>query len=503
MPTYIAIDLKSFYASAECAARGLDPLNVNLVVADQSRTTKTICLAVSPALKSFGVPGRPRLFEVEQQVARVNRERAAKFFNHRLSPQKSVKKDELLERTGLRVDYLVVPPRMRFYLEESAKIYALYLRFVAPDKIHVYSIDEVFIDASDYLAAHPHITARTLAKQIIQTIQTVSKITATAGIGPNLYLAKVAMDIVAKKIPGDSDGVRIAEMNVPAYRRLLWAHQPLTDFWRVGKGTVKRLHQLGLETMGDVARCSLAPLDAPVNVETLYQTFGKRAALLIDHAWGEETATIKDIKAYRASEHGIYSSQVLPHPYPFSKARQVIAEMADDLALQLVKRHALTQRVQVGISYDVSNFHLANYQGPTTTDFYGRRVPKPGHGATNLPALTAASSELQSALVALFDTQANRRLTVRKLTVIANQLVDEGAAKNTVKTEQLDLFADPDQVDQAIKKDQSARDQERRVQETMLALQKRFGKNVITRANALLDGATTRKRNDEIGGHQA
>lgn len=502
MPTYIAIDLKSFYASAECAARGLDPLNVNLVVADESRTAKTICLAVSPALKSFGIPGRPRLYAVQQQVAQVNRDRATKFANHRLSPQKSVYKDQLLARPGLRVDYLVVPPRMRYYLQESAKIYEIYLRFVAPKHIHVYSIDEVFIDASDYLATHPGTSARELARKIIQTIQAVAQITATAGIGSNLYLAKVAMDIVAKKISADARGVRIAEMDVASYRRHLWAHQPLTDFWRIGRGTMKRLNQLGITTMGDLARCSLAPLDAPVNVETLYQHFGKRAALLIDHAWGFEDTTIADIKAYRSSEHGIYSSQVLPHPYPFAKARQVVTEMADDLALQLINRHARTQRVQIRVSYDVSNFHRANYQGPTTTDFYGRQVPKPDHGAANLPALTAATSELQTALLALFDAQANRHLTVRKLTVIANHLVDATAAKQQVKTEQLDLFATPEPA-ATTPAGQGTREQEYRVQATMLALQKCFGKNAVTRANVLRAGATTRKRNHEIGGHQA
>ncbi|ADJ41580.1 UMUC domain protein DNA-repair protein [Limosilactobacillus fermentum CECT 5716] len=312
--TYIAIDLKSFYASAECAAHGLDPLNANLVVADASRTDKTICLAVSPALKSFGVPGRPRLFEVNQQVDRVNRQRAAKFANRRLAKTRSIYKDELESRTGLRVDFMIVPPRMRYYLQVSAKIYEIYLRFIPPEKIHVYSIDEVFIDATDYLATH-HESAHALAKKMIQAIQAEFGITATAGIGTNLYLAKVAMDIVAKKIPGDADGVRIVAMTEQDYRRLLWAHQPLTDFWRIGRGYARRLEKLGLHTMGDIARCSLGTLSDPQNEEVLYREFGKHAQLLINHAWGYEAATIEDIKNYRASEHGIYSGQVLMKPY--------------------------------------------------------------------------------------------------------------------------------------------------------------------------------------------
>lgn len=501
--TYIAIDLKSFYASAECAAHGLDPLNANLVVADASRTDKTICLAVSPALKSFAVPGRPRRFEVNQQVDRVNRQRAAKFANRRLAKTRSIYKDELERRTGLRVDFMIVPPRMRYYLQVSAKIYEIYLRFIPPEKIHVYSIDEVFIDATDYLATH-HESAHALAKKMIQAIQAEFGITATAGIGTNLYLAKVAMDIVAKKIPGDVDGVRIVAMTEQDYRRLLWAHQPLTDFWRIGRGYARRLEKLGLHTMGDIARCSLGTLSDPQNEEVLYREFGKHAQLLINHAWGYEAATIEDIKNYRASEHGIYSGQVLMKPYTIPQARQVISEMSADLSLQLVKRHALTNQIALLLSYDVKSISYAsNYHGPIVTDFYGRQVPKPDHGGANLPDLTSSPRELRGAFLDLYDRIANWDLLIRKVTVIANHLVDEEEAAKQVRTEQLNLFEDPHQKVAEQQSAQSTRDQEHEVQELVLKLQEQYGKNAIIRAADLLDGSTTRKRNDEIGGHKA
>lgn len=501
--TYIAIDLKSFYASAECAAHGLDPLNANLVVADPTRTDKTICLAVSPALKSFGVPGRPRLFEVNQQINQVNRKRAQQFANRRLARIRSIYKDELDAHHGLRVDYMIVPPRMCYYLEISAKIYEIYLRFIPPEKIHVYSIDEVFIDATDYLAGH-HESAHTLAKKIIQAIQTEFGITATAGIGTNLYLAKVAMDIVAKKISGDADGVRIVAMTEYDYRRLLWAHQPLTDFWRIGRGYARRLEKLGLLTMGDIARCSLGTLSNPLNEEVLYREFGKHAQLLINHAWGYEAATIEDIKNYRASEHGIYSGQVLMKPYPIPKARQVISEMSANLALQLVKRHALTNQIALHLSYDVKSLaYAASHNGPVVTDFYGRQVPKPDHGGASLDNLTSSAKELRQAFLALYDQIANRDLLIRKITVIANHLIDEQEAASQIHTEQLDLFEDPTQRIVEQKSAQASRDQEHAVQELVLRLQKQYGKNAIIRAADLLDGSTTRKRNDEIGGHKA
>src|SRR5699024_3533779 len=408
---YMAIDLKSFYASVECIAHHLNPLNANLVVADRSRTNKTICLAVSPALKQFGVPGRPRLYEVQQIVDRLNRERAKKATCHHLSKHSSIYRGKLLKSPNLRVGFRIVPPRMHFYMEKSAEVYGIYLRFIKPENIHTYSIDEVMMDVTDYLHDH-QVSPHTLAKQIIQQIQLETGITATAGIGTNLYLAKVAMDIVAKRIPADRDGVRIAQMNEYQYRRYLWAHQPLTDFWRIGRGYAKRLEKLGLHTMGDIARCSLGKLSDPLNEEILYREFGKNAELLIDHAWGYESATIKDIKNYHSSDHGVYSGQVLPRPYNFTETRLVIQEMVNSLALQLTKQNLVTDQVALRVAYDVSNIS-EDYQGPLVTDFYGRQAPKPMHGKANLSLPTSSGTELMEAFMKLCDSGLDRRLTAR------------------------------------------------------------------------------------------
>lgn len=501
--TYLAIDLKSFYASAECAAHHLNPLTTNLVVADESRTSKTICLAVSPSLKRFGVPGRPRLFEVEQIVERLNRERAKQPPNHRLTKFKSVYRPQLLRNPRLRIGFKIVPPRMTFYLQKSAEIYEIYLRYLPPEMIHPYSIDEVLMDVTDYLQEH-QVSAHALAKEIIQTIQLETKITATAGIGTNLYLAKVAMDIVAKRIPADEDGVRIAQMDESSYRRYLWAHEPLTDFWRIGRGYAKRLNKLGLHTMGDVARCSLGKLSDPLNEEVLYREFGKNAELIIDHAWGYESATMADIKNYRSDHHGIYSSIVLPKPYQYQEGRLVVREMVDMLSLQMVKRDLVADRFSLTINYDVQSLHQGrSFHGATVTDFYGREVPHPAHDAFSLPLPTASPRELISHFLASFQGKVNPDLLIRRVTVTANNLVKQSVAAQMTHSEQLDLFTNPHQhVAQAVAK-QEQRQRDQQVQKMILRLQDQFGKNSIIRAADLKDGAVARKRNKEIGGHQA
>lgn len=502
--TYMAIDLKSFYASVECVDHGLDPLNANLVVADNSRTDKTICLAVSPALKKFGVPGRPRLFEVEQRVRQLNRERAQHASFHHLSPYKSIYRAKLLKSPNLKVGYKVVPPRMHFYMEKSADVYAIYLRFIKPQHIHVYSIDEVMMDVTDYITDH-HVSAHTLAKQIITQIQQETGLTATAGIGTNLYLAKVAMDIVAKRIPGDQDGVRIASMNERQYRHYLWAHEPLTDFWRIGRGYASRLAKLGLHTMGDIARCSLGRLSDKQNEETLYREFGKNAELLIDHAWGRETATIADIKNYHSSEHGIYSSQVLMHPTPIKKGRLAMNGMIDPVALELVQRHAVTDSIGVIIDYDPQSLRqAANYQGPTATDYYGRRVPKSTHANTRLDAATSSASELRPLYRALFDQAANPHLLIRRITLTATHLVDEQKAAAQVQYAQTNLFEDPQEAMQADQRAKEKRARDRKLQETILKLRQQSGnKNIVLRLADIEPGATTKERNNQIGGHRA
>ncbi|WP_373842483.1 LytTR family transcriptional regulator [Limosilactobacillus sp.] len=503
MATYLAIDLKSFYASAECADLGLDPLNTNLVVADASRTSKTICLAVSPALKKFGLPGRPRLFEVEQKVAALNRQRARQSPNHQLAPWGSIFRNELLRSPSFKIEYKVVQPRMSFYLHRSASVYEIYLRYLPPAKIHPYSIDEVMMDITDYLKTN-HTTAHDLAKEIIQVIQAETGITATAGIGDNLYLAKVAMDIVAKRIPADQDGVRIAQMNMQQYRHYLWAHEPITDFWRVGRGYAKRLAKLGLHTMGDIARCSLGKLSDPQNEETLYREFGKNAELLIDHAWGYESATIDDIKHYHSDHHGLYSSIVLPRPYTFAKGRIVVREMVNLVCLQMVKRNLVANEFSLTVNYDAQNLHHgSSYHGPITKDFYGRNVPHPDHHKLTFQVPTASPTELTKAFLNAYEQFFHHHLTIRRVTVTANHLVDRQQAAAQTYTEQLDLFGDPIKVAQEAKKKQAVRDQDYHMQKLILKMQNDFGKNAIIRAADLQDGAVAKKLNKEIGGHRA
>ena len=500
---YIAIDLKSFYASVECVERGLDPLTTNLVVANPSRTEKTICLAVSPPLKSYGVPGRPRLFEVIQRIREVNEERRRRAPGRQFR-DKSWRNEELKADPSLAVSYLVAPPRMAHYMKWSTQIYQIYLRYVAPEDIHVYSIDEVFMDVTEYLGIYK-VSPRELAKRIIRTVLEETGITATAGIGTNLYLCKVAMDIVAKHVEADKDGVRIAELDEQSYRELLWTHEPLTDFWRIGHGIAKKLEAKGLSTMGDIVRCSLGKPDEFYNEELLYRMFGVNAELLIDHAWGCEPCTIADIKAYQPQTHSISSGQVLQCPYPFEKARLVAREMADALALELARKGLVTDQMVLTVGYDresLTDPSCPPYHGPVTVDHYGRRVPKAAHGSETLRVPTASSRELLQALTVLFDRIVDRGLLVRRMYVVANHVQRERDVQAEPEYVQLDLFADEAALT-ARREEQSARARERRMQDAVLAIREKYGKNAILKAMSLRDGATARQRNEQIGGHKA
>lgn len=500
----MAIDLKSFYASVECIAHDLDPLNANLVVADNSRTDKTICLAVSPALKKFGVPGRPRLFQVEQIVSKLNHKRLLENSRHHLTKYSSINRQHLLNSPSLKIGYKTVKPRMNFYMHKSTEIYGIYLRFIEAKNIHVYSIDEVLMDVTDYLATH-NITAHTLAKTIIQQIQSETGITATAGIGTNLYLAKVAMDIVAKHIPGDSDGVRIAQMNELQYRKLLWAHQPLTDFWRIGRGYSKRLENLGLHTMGDIARCSLGSLSDKKNEEILYQEFGKNAELIIDHAWGHETTTLADIKNYRSEDHGLYSSQVLMKPTSYADALKIVRGMSDTLALDLVQKKSVINQVGIIVNYDITSLQIDNsFTGQLVTDYYGRKVPKPAHTNIKLDSPTSSSAELSSTFKMLYERCTDSKMLIRRITLTATNLIDEKKAKQKTTFKQTNLFEDTNEEIIQDKTAQTKRQQDRKIQETILNLQRKFGnRNVIVKASDLEKGSTTMERNNQIGGHHA
>lgn len=502
--TYMAIDLKSFYASVECIEHNLNPLNDNLVVADNSRTDKTICLAVSPALKKFGVPGRPRLFQVEQIVSKLNYQRLQTNPTHRLTKYSSINRQHLINSPTLKIGYKIVKPRMNFYMHKSTQIYGIYLRFIAAKNIHVYSIDEVLMDVTDYLNTH-NISAHALAKNIIQEIQSETGITATAGIGSNLFLAKVAMDIVAKHIPGDSDGVRIAQMNEQQYRRLLWAHQPITDFWRIGHGTAKRLEKLGLYTMGDVARCSLGSLSDEKNEEILYREFGKNAELLIDHAWGHEYATMEDIKNYRSDDHGLYSGQVLMKPTAYEDGLKIVRGMSDNLALELVRKHVVTDRIGLIIDYDIKSLQIDNsFNGKLTTDYYGRKTPKPDHAFINLKAATSSATELRNTFKMLYEENINKQMLIRRVTLIANHLIDENLIAQKQQFKQINLFTNPEKEIIQDKHAQLKRQRDRKIQETILNLQKRFNnRNIILKVSDLEKGSTTIQRNNQIGGHHA
>ena len=489
MRTYIAIDLKSFYASVECIARGLDPMTVNLVVADASRTEKTICLAVSPALKAYGIPGRARLFVVVQRVKEVNRARRRALKGDFTGA--SCCASELAADASLAVDYIVAPPRMAHYMQASARIYSVYLRHVAPEDIHVYSIDEVFIDATDYLAA-AHCTAHEFARRMMKDVYTETGITATAGIGPNLFLAKVAMDIVAKHAEADEDGARIAELDEMSYRRTLWDHKPITDFWRVGKGYADKLASVGLETMGDVARCSLGRSDEYYSEDLLYKLFGVNAELLIDHAWGWEPCTIAAIKAYKPAARSMGEGQVLQQPYPFEQARLVVSEMADNLALSLVEKGLATQQVVLTVGYDTES---ADYGGEVTIDRYGRRIPKHAHGTHNLQARTSSERALRAAVLALFDRIVDRRLLVRRMYLAAEKVEAEGQPD----ARQMSLFDVPGEMQAQAEE----LEKEKKRQQALLGIKQKYGKNAILKGKNLEKGATARDRNGRIGGHKA
>ena len=503
--TYIAIDLKSFYASVECVERGLNPLAANLVVADGSRTEKTICLAVSPSLKAYGISGRARLFEVVQKVREANALRRQKAPGGRFSGS-SFDDGELKASPGLSIDYITAPPRMALYMEFSARIYDLYIRYISPEDIHVYSIDEVFMDVAAYLETY-RLTARELAKKLIQEVFAATGITATAGIGDNLYLCKVAMDIVAKHVTPDGDGVRIAELGERSYRELLWGHRPLTDFWRVGRGYAKKLEENGLFTMGDVARCSLGKPSDYYNEDLLYRLFGVNAELLIDHAWGWEPCTISDVKAYKPQENSIGSGQVLQSPYSFEKARLIVREMTDLLVLGLVEKGLVAGQMVLTIGYDIENLQdpeiRKKYKGPVTTDHYGRKVPKHAHGSANLGQQTSSTRLIMEAVTALYDRIVDRNLLVRRIYVTANHVVEEGAAAVGETFEQLDLFTDYRALQEQREKEEALRERERKVQKAMLDIKKKFGKNAILKGMNLEEGAMALERNRQIGGHKA
>ena len=497
--TYIAIDLKSFYASVECVDRNLNPLTTNLVVADESRTEKTICLAVSPSLKAYGIPGRARLFEVVQRVREVNGERLDRAPGHRFRG-KSANSVELARKTSLELDYIVAVPRMGRYMEISSKIYCIYLRYIAPEDIHVYSVDEVFIDATSYLKLYK-LTAREFAIKLIREVLTETGITATAGIGTNLYLSKIAMDIVAKHIPADPDGVRIAELDEESYRETLWTHRPLTDFWRVGRGYARRLESRGMRTMGDVARMSVK------NEDVLYRLFGINAELLIDHAWGWEPVTIAEIKAYRPESNSLSSGQVLKEPYDFSKAKLVAKEMTDQLALNLVEKHLVTNQLILTVGYDVANLATPElrrkYTGEVHINHYGREVPKSAHGSVGFERHTASSGLMVEAAAGLFDRIVDPTLLVRRITIAANHILSEYETKKQPSgPEQPDLFADCNELAKRQAEEEAGQEREKRLQNAILDIKHKLGKNAILKGMNLLDGATAKERNKQVGGHR-
>ncbi len=479
--TYIAIDLKSFYASVECVERGLDPLNTNLVVADISRTSKTICLAVSPSLKSFGISSRPRLFEVEQKVKELNRNRDMS--------RKTEKYDELLRDERRGIDYIVAEPRMQMYLDYSTRIYEIYLKYISKDDIHVYSIDEVFIDATDYLNTY-RMSGHELALKMIREVLKETGITATAGVADNLYLCKVAMDIVAKRMDADEDGVRIAQIDEMSYRRLLWNHEPITDFWRIGKGIALRLAKYGLFTMGDVARFSLK------NDGVLYDEFGINAELLIDHAWGYEPCTMADIKNYHTENRSLSSGQVLMRPYTFDEARIVTKEMVDSLVLDMVDKHIVTDHVSLYVGYDVSN-DLTGRE--ITNNYYGKKVIRPGKGSVKLGEFTSSTRKITEAVISIYDEKVDRSLLIRRINICADHVVPRTVAEKMPVAEQIDLFADDTEKETDRKQDA----REEKLQQAILKIKEHYGKNAVLKAMSYEDAATARQRNRQIGGHKS
>ena len=502
--TYIAIDLKSFYASVECVERGLDPLTTNLVVADGSRTEKTICLAVSPALKSFGIGGRARLFEVVQRINEVNAERRSRAPRRELTGS-SYYAPELESNPSLAVDYIVAPPQMAKYMEISTNIYDIYLKYIAPEDMHIYSVDEVFIDATGYLKTYG-LTAHELAIKMIRDVLEETGVTATVGIGTNMYLAKVAMDIVAKKMPADKDGVRIAELDEMSYRKTLWGHRPLTDFWRVGHGYARKLEQNGLYTMGDIARCSLGDKFCYHNEDLLYRLFGVNAELLIDHAWGWEPCTIKDIKSYKPESNSISSGQVLQCAYDFEKGRLIVREMTDLLVLDLVDKGLVTDQMVLTVGYDIENLQnpdkQKSYKGEVTKDYYGRMVPKSAHGSINLGRYTSSTKLIMEKVTELYDRIVDPNLTVRRMYVVANHIIYE---RNIPRQEnvQLDFFTDYEALEKQQAKEAEEYAREKEIQRALLDIKKKYGKNAVVKGMNLREGATTIERNSQVGGHKA
>lgn len=489
---YIAIDLKSFYASVECMERGLDPLNTNLVVADESKTEKTICLAVTPSLKKYGIPGRARLFEVIAKLKEINKLRLQQEGIDKFR-DKSIYQDQLDKEKDLEVSFIAAPPRMAHYIEYSTKIFDVYLKYVSREDIHVYSIDEVFIDATNYLRARKQ-SAREFAKEIILDVEKTTGITAAGGIGTNMYLAKIAMDIVAKHIDEDQDGVRLALLNEKAYRYLLWDHKPLTDFWRLGRGYQKRLHSVGLYTMGDIARCSLGKSHDYHNEDLLYKMFGVNAELLIDHAWGYESTTIKDIRSYKPKNKSIGHGQVLLHPYKFEDAKIVLKEMIDGLCLDLVEKGIETNQIVLTIGYDIENVDY-NFKGEYKVDSFGRKAPKKSHGTINIPIITSSSKIITKEVLDWYDQNVNKNYTLRRINLVASSLFIDGRSDSS---KQLMFLTSPQE-----EIDTKSLEKEKRIQQATLEIKKKFGKNALLKGLSLEDEATARQRNSSIGGHKA
>lgn len=495
---YACIDLKSFYASVECRERNLDPITTHLVVADESRTEKTICLAVSPALKSYGIAGRARLFEVIQRVNQVNYERKLKAQNHQFTAS-SYNDIELKKSPNLKLEYIIATPRMSLYMKYSIKIYNIYLKYLAPEDIYPYSIDEVFCDITNYLKSK-QMTSYEFVTMMIQDVYKTTGITATAGIGTNLYLAKIAMDIGAKHVKPNSEGVRIAHLNEMSYRKLLWNHRPLTDFWRVGKGYSKKLEKNGIYTMGDIARCSLN------NEELLYKLFGINAELLIDHAWGYEPCTIKDIKAYKPTTNSISSGQVLHCPYDYEKTKLIVREMTDLLVLDLVEKNLVTNQIVLTVGYDIEN--LSNdsirktYSGEITIDRYGRKIPKHAHGTINLEKYTSSTKIITDAVITLYDRIINKKLLTRRITIVANNVQDERLIKNEKTFEQIDLFTDYGVLEKKQKQEEKNEKKEKNLQHALIDIKRKYGKNAILKGMNFVEGGTTIERNVQIGGHK-
>ena len=495
---YLCIDLKSFYASVECIERGLDPLKTNLVVADESRTEKTICLAVSPSLKAYKIPGRARLFEVLQKVEEINKTRLKKAPGHKFRAS-SYFADELKKDSSLELDFIIAPPRMAYYMQYSTEIYKIYLKYISPEDIHVYSIDEVFIDISAYLKTYGK-TPRQMAEMLIHDVFCSTGITATAGIGTNMYLAKIAMDIWAKHMPPDRYGVRIAELDEMSYRKNLWTHRPLTDFWRIGKGYASKLEENGIYTMGDIARCSLGEPFDRLNEDLLYKLFGVNAELLIDHAWGWEPCTIKEVKEYKPSTSSISSGQVLHCPYDFEKAKLIVREMADALSLDLAAKDLVTKKLVLTIGYDAENLtRQPSYSGEIKLDRYGRKIPKHAHGTQNLEEYTFSSDIITGEMLKLYERITDKSLSIRRITVVAAGIIKESEIKSQIKYEQMDMFTDY----AAKEREEIAVQKEKRRQKAILKIKAKYGKNAIVKGTSLKDGATAMDRNAQIGGHKA